>query len=1126
MNGSTSPAPAILPQALSVNKNEASDTSSGSAANGHFSGITSVDDSPANAASGPFVPGPSADARKNARVDDEEDGPSEAETLIDSPVKKKEAARTDVPYKGDKPAKTRIGSLPVPGDEDDDTTDSHASPMRSVEMMDVEFSAFGERKCRLAEQVDVESDKENSSGSLSSPGTSPSVTSSRESSRSRALSEQPGRTQHRPASSNPRKRKHRASSVNFPNKRSSAHPPSRRLRGLHSEEVPLKGELSQSPPTQGHKRAVSMQSALTEGGTDALSRKRRSATHLPARESKSVRHGWEESDGSSETTSHGHNEYRRPQRGIGRATSTPGRPPGRELKRHVNKYGFTRLAEACEDGDLDMVKEWREKDADQLELAEFAGNKPLQIAALNGNDEVVKYLIDEGCQIDCANVDKDTPLIDAAENGHLEVVKILLESGVDPLRQNLKGQQALDVVTDETDDADGIRAVLREAIGNWNSDDAKRRREQEEEARHAGGPNKELHFMARSYENLLKLVTINDRNGVREFLDARVPVDNALIAAAARTGDEYLVNMLLAEITDKKAYQKPEKPIAAVLGSSHFDMLKLLTQLGQFNPMYRNRAGKTWPELAEERNGPNCAMEKEHLQRLYDQRAAAMGRRSSSPISKRDQAKRRFKQQESDENNEIRESTAPKRRNGRRLLSRRDMRAASGKAMSDSESDDSSSGMDSMRDVAKDVKKEAVPIMAPPKSPAQRRGSAFGRSRSSHSSSQAPENSPQSRRRSSSFHAQAEASLPAVLEEKAADVEMQDRDGMSDVGEEGNSVFVESKRQGEEEKKKKRMQDTEEEKEEEKEKESKAADAKAKQLLEEIRGAEEARKAQELREAEEDRRKQEEAEETDRIARAERKAAQELAEREAQMNETWRLLREKSLGALPAPLALALDPASNFAYKQAFAQPVPERDNVFLLKRFTPLVSIRQTPVTTSPAAAEHWILNVQIAALLGKQGIDLLVPRDSSGFERTFSHSWTILSDFSAIEHIIVRRVLATLCASTKTARRTNGSPDWSIVDKIKAIIPLYCVKMSDVQRYLDPVIRNAQITIQTLAVPASKDEPSPHTSLPSADGFFASFCRANKQCAPIQRYLDGRIEDVGTNVLGVTSYTVGHEK
>ncbi|KAI7529472.1 ankyrin, partial [Hortaea werneckii] len=466
----------------------------------------------------------------------DEDAQSEAETLIDSPVKKREAAKANESAHPEKPPRSKIGGLPVFGDEEEEEEDeSIATPVQSTETGDAKASSGANVKEQGADgdAMDFTRGNDDGSESLSSARSSQSAESSRESSRERAMSEKAERHHDGGDSPNPRKRKKRASSVEFPSKRRSMDVPSmdvpkRQLRGLYSEDSAIRDERSQSPHLR-HRRTHSTQSAFMDGSAENNARKRRAVTQFPVRDPKTGKNGWEESDASSETASHGQVEARRPQRGIGRSTSTPGRPAGGG-KRHVNKYGFTKLAEACEQDDLDAVRKWREQDPDQIELAEFAGNKPLQIAALNGNDQVVAYLIDQGCQIDCANVDKDTPLIDAAENGHLDVVKILLDAGVDPLRQNLKGQQALDVVTDDTDDADGIRAALRQAIEKWNSSDAKQRREEEEEQRHRAGPSKELHFMARTYENLLRLVEINDRNGVREFLDARVPVDNVVIA--------------------------------------------------------------------------------------------------------------------------------------------------------------------------------------------------------------------------------------------------------------------------------------------------------------------------------------------------------------------------------------------------------------------------------------------------------------------------------------------------------------------------------------------------------------------------------------------------------------------
>ena len=914
----------------------------------------------------------------------DDDANSEAETLIDSPVKKKEAEKQRNVVRTEKPQKSRIGSLPVPGDDDEDG-DSTASALESREVSVGNGTPVGDGK-EDVEMMDDDSDKENGS-ELSSARSSASNVNSRASSRSRALSERPPDARNGAGSPNPRKRKHRASSMSLPSsKRQSMDPPKRtRLRGLHSEDTGGRVKESLSPK-RGHRRAVSTQSAL-DGTAEGGGRKRKVASTYPGQEPKSAKGSWEESDASSETTSRGQDESKRPQRGIGRSTSTPGRPGAREHKRHVNKYGFTRLAEACEDANLELIRELLEKDPEAIEVPEFAGNRPLQIAALNGNAEVVTILIDHGCQIDCANGDKDTPLIDAAENGHLEVIKLLLAAGVDPLRQNLKGQQALDVVTDENEDSPGIRAALHKAIDTWNSSEAKQRREEEEEQRHRAGPSKELHLMARTYENLLKLVQNNDRNGVSEFLAARVPVDNNVIAAAAKTGDLYLVNMLLAEMTDKKARQKPEKPMLSVLGTSHFEMVKALTELENFNPLWRDRAGKSWPDLVEERSGSMWRQERELLQRLYDSHVGSKDRRSSSPVVKRDGATRRYQQADAEDESEEEEGTRQrKRKNGRRLMSKKAMRAVGGKGTSSESSEEEDDGEPNetppaINTAAAPVKDEAEAEMKPPETPNTRR-----RLRSKSISSPS-EISPKSlRKRSNSTRDVAEKALPTLHEK------VEEKDSGSDgivLG--GGGDDKAKKNNGD----KAKLALDEAKRLDEKRKQEEEAEAEAKRVEEQLRKQEEERKAEEERKvaeeraAEEARRREEEAEQA-------RKAKEESLRREREMKKAKKKFQSQLLDRLPTPFNYVLDPDSGFRYES-------EADKNLLLRQFTPLLALGspQTP------GSNVYVLNLQAAPLLGKIGLEAFQALDSLVTSSLLDH-WTTEpleeADFKTIDQILAR--------------------------------------------------------------------------------------------------------------------------
>src|SRR5438045_9014322 len=95
-----------------------------------------------------------------------------------------------------------------------------------------------------------------------------------------------------------------------------------------------------------------------------------------------------------------------------------------------NPFGRTELANACEDGDIIKAKRLLQEKPDDLDVADAAGNTPLQCASLNGHVELVKLLLDAGCNIHCINTKMESPLLDAVENGHFEAVKLLLDAGV------------------------------------------------------------------------------------------------------------------------------------------------------------------------------------------------------------------------------------------------------------------------------------------------------------------------------------------------------------------------------------------------------------------------------------------------------------------------------------------------------------------------------------------------------------------------------------------------------------------------------------------------------------------------------------------------------------------------
>ncbi|ORY63413.1 uncharacterized protein BCR38DRAFT_458553 [Pseudomassariella vexata] len=132
-------------------------------------------------------------------------------------------------------------------------------------------------------------------------------------------------------------------------------------------------------------------------------------------------------------------------------------------KKHLDAHGQTLFAKACAKGEYDVAKTRLQERPEDLNFADHAGNTPLQVAALNGHEEIVELLIQAGCNLECRNDVKDTPLLDAVENGHLGVVKLLLAAGVNPRKANAIGQEPLELLPDDIDNAEEIRAALVQA---------------------------------------------------------------------------------------------------------------------------------------------------------------------------------------------------------------------------------------------------------------------------------------------------------------------------------------------------------------------------------------------------------------------------------------------------------------------------------------------------------------------------------------------------------------------------------------------------------------------------------------------------------------------------------------
>ncbi|KAI9375737.1 hypothetical protein BJX61DRAFT_95595 [Aspergillus egyptiacus] len=364
----------------------------------------------------------------------------------------------------------------------------------------------------------------------------------------------------------------------------------------------------------------------------------------------------------------------------GTSAASPARPTGYKKLRDQN--GRTRLARACAAQELEAVIARHEERPEDLNVADNAGNTPLQIASLEGCAPIVKYLIAAGCEVETCNIDKDTPLIDAAENGHLEVVKILLEAGANPRVVNSQGNEPIDLVPD---DCDEIRRVLEEAKAKprpsrrseetpvppmaresssrrisaasprespvsgqrsppyFGSTATKRKSVRSEATRN------DLLWTKATPENLQAFAAKGDIVGVANILNVGQKADTESMIAAAKGGHDEVLSLLLG-MGDADAdpapisSQKPghNTPMLAAIGRGNLAVIKLFLDQPGFNPTRRLYDGMTYFELSRQRRSDNWEEEYDVLKDAYDNYMRNKKQRKSdlsSPRRARDKEK-------------------------------------------------------------------------------------------------------------------------------------------------------------------------------------------------------------------------------------------------------------------------------------------------------------------------------------------------------------------------------------------------------------------------------------------------------------------------------------------------------
>ncbi|KAL2201288.1 hypothetical protein P885DRAFT_65559 [Corynascus similis CBS 632.67] len=414
------------------------------------------------------------------------------------------------------------------------------------------------------------------------------------------------------------------------------HPPSNRTRSI-------------SPHARAHRRSISTQ--LPGHSSNGLGQKKK---RIPAPLQST---DYQSDESSASGSPHPRSSKLRGLVTPATAESTVSPARMAPHKKHLDAHGQTFLARACAKGEYDIAKQRLQERPEDINVADYAGNTPLQIAALNGYDDIVRLLVDAGCNLDCVNNDKDTPLLDAVENGHLDVVKILLDAGVNPRKANAYGQEPIDRVNDDLDYADEIRRALQEAKQKM----GERRRTSEEhntdlaDARSSYGPDSprrspgasssvhtgtgrragtvratktsnHLLYMPMDDKTLRAAAARGDEETVTRILQVRENFDDPeSMVAAARGGHDIVMQLLLAlgrANPDPSPISSPNSeystPMLAAIGQENIKVVRLLLDQTDFDPTRRFK-GEAYYEIARRRRGPNWMEEEHMLKDAYDE---------------------------------------------------------------------------------------------------------------------------------------------------------------------------------------------------------------------------------------------------------------------------------------------------------------------------------------------------------------------------------------------------------------------------------------------------------------------------------------------------------------------------
>jgi hypothetical protein len=108
----------------------------------------------------------------------------------------------------------------------------------------------------------------------------------------------------------------------------------------------------------------------------------------------------------------------------------------------TNKSGENALMMAAFDGQLSLVKTLV---IDKKAAVNKLGWAPIHYSATNGHLEITQFLMANGAQVNALSPSETTPLMMSIGSGNEQLIKYLLDNGADLRMRNHEGYTAIDV---------------------------------------------------------------------------------------------------------------------------------------------------------------------------------------------------------------------------------------------------------------------------------------------------------------------------------------------------------------------------------------------------------------------------------------------------------------------------------------------------------------------------------------------------------------------------------------------------------------------------------------------------------------------------------------------------------